>query len=138
MTDSQIVEIISRKLIPFVVLFGLYMISYGHISPGGGFQGGVVLASGAILLFLSRGKESAFSFMAAHRVRWLVTGAFFLFLAMGFAGIAFYVGFLGDFLPIGVPGDIPSVGLKIFLNMAIGLNVGAGIVLICFYLFREV
>jgi multicomponent Na+:H+ antiporter subunit B len=137
MTDSQIVEIISRKLIPFVLLFGLYLISYGHVSPGGGFQGGVVLASGIILLLLSKGTGTAFGLLAADRIRWLETAAFFLFLVMGFTGMAFNVGFLGNFLPVGVPGEIPSAGFIFFLNVVIGLKVGAGIVLICFYLFRE-
>jgi len=137
MTDSQIVEIISRKLVPFTVLFGLYLISYGHVSPGGGFQGGVVLASGMILLLLSRTRESALGFWAVNRIRWLESVAFFLFLLMGLVGVAFNVGFLGNFLPIGTPGGMPSAGFIFFLNIVIGFKVGAGIVLICFYLFRE-
>ncbi|RLE12077.1 hypothetical protein DRI96_05140, partial [Candidatus Aerophobetes bacterium] len=50
---------VSRKLVPYILIFGLYLISYGHLSPGGGFQGGVVLASGIILLALARGTDSA-------------------------------------------------------------------------------
>ena len=46
MKQSTIVDLVSRKLVPFILLFGLYLISFGHLSPGGGFQGGAVLSSG--------------------------------------------------------------------------------------------
>ena len=55
MKESTIVDLVSRKLVPYILLFGLYLISYGHLSPGGGFQGGAVLSSGVLLLCLSRG-----------------------------------------------------------------------------------
>jgi multicomponent Na+:H+ antiporter subunit B len=52
MKDQVILRVITKQLIPFILLFGLYVIMHGEISPGGGFQGGVILASAFILYAL--------------------------------------------------------------------------------------
>ena len=57
MGSSKIIKTIAQKLFPFIVLFGFYLISHGHLSPGGGFQGGVVLGTAIILLALSHSIE---------------------------------------------------------------------------------
>ena len=59
MKKTTILDLVARKLAPFMLLFGFYLLTYGHLSPGGGFQGGVVIASGVILLAISRGVEAA-------------------------------------------------------------------------------
>jgi multicomponent Na+:H+ antiporter subunit B len=51
--EDVIIQTVCRLLIPFIQVFGLYVISHGHYSPGGGFQGGVILGSSFILLCLS-------------------------------------------------------------------------------------
>jgi multicomponent Na+:H+ antiporter subunit B len=57
--DSQdiIVKTLARLLVPFVVAFALYVVMHGHHSPGGGFQGGVILAASFVLLGISHGFE---------------------------------------------------------------------------------
>lgn len=57
-TTSIIVKVVCRRLVPFVQIFGLYVIMHGHSSPGGGFQGGVILASSFMLLVLCDGLET--------------------------------------------------------------------------------
>lgn len=52
-----IVDLVCRVIAPFIFLFGLYVVIFGHYSPGGGFQGGTILAAGVILLRLSLGKK---------------------------------------------------------------------------------
>ncbi len=136
MERSQIVTMISRKLVPFILLFGLYLISYGHLSPGGGFQGGVVLASGIILLLLSHGVTLVQRSFPERRVNLIELGMVFLFLLLGLTGLLLGKSFLGNILPLGEAGEIPSAGFILLLNMIIGLKVGAGITLICLYLFR--
>lgn len=135
MKDSQIVDVISRKLVPYILLFGLYLISFGHLSPGGGFQGGVVLASGVILLSLSRGVSPAQKLFPPGKVGLAEAIIFFLFLAVGLFGLLVGEHFLENFLPLGKAGQVPSAGFIFFLNLIIGLKVGAGMILICFYLF---
>ena len=134
---SEIVDTISKKLVPFILLFGMYLVSYGHLSPGGGFQGGVVLASGAMLLCLTRGVEMTMRIFPLQKVRFVEIGAFFLILLIGLIGMIAGRKFLGNFLPLGRPGEVPSAGFIFFLNLLIGVKVGAGVTLICFYLFKE-
>ena len=137
MKESGIVGLVSRKLVPYILLFGLYLISFGHLSPGGGFQGGVVLASAVLLLCLSRGLEPTVRLFTSRTVSALEIAAFALFLVMGAAGLVVGVSFLGNFLPLGKAGAVPSAGFILFLNVVIGLEVGAGITLLLFALLRE-
>lgn len=58
-SDSPIVSFVSRMVSPFIMLFALYVIFHGHYSPGGGFQGGTMLAAAVILVRLSAGSELA-------------------------------------------------------------------------------
>jgi len=55
--ESIIVRTLARLLIPFIQLFGLYVIMHGHSSPGGGFQGGVILGASFILLAIAYGMD---------------------------------------------------------------------------------
>jgi len=135
--QSTIVDLVSRKLVPYILLFGLYLISYGHLSPGGGFQGGAVLSSAILLLCLSRGVEATRRLFAYRAVSAVEIAAFALFLAIAAAGMVAGVSFLGNFLPLGRIGEVPSAGFILVLNLVIGLEVGAGITLICFSLLKE-
>jgi multicomponent Na+:H+ antiporter subunit B len=135
--ESKIVDLVSRKLVPYILLFGLYLIAYGHLSPGGGFQGGAVLSSAILLLCLSRGVNATRRLFTSRAVSTLEITAFALFLVMAAAGMAAGVSFLGNFLPLGRIGNVPSAGFILFLNLVIGLEVGAGITLICFALLQE-
>ncbi len=55
--ENIVVELAARLTVPFIFLFGLYVLAHGHSSPGGGFQGGAILAASVMLLRLSLGKE---------------------------------------------------------------------------------
>ena len=56
-SHDVIVKTLARLLMPFMVVFALYVVMHGHHSPGGGFQGGVILAAGFVLLVVSHGLE---------------------------------------------------------------------------------
>jgi len=56
---NPIVSLVSRLVSPFIVMFALYVIFHGHYSPGGGFQGGTLIAAALILIRLSEGNEAA-------------------------------------------------------------------------------
>ncbi len=57
--NDDIVMLVSRTLSPFIMLFALYVIFHGHYSPGGGFQGGTMLAAAVILIRLAAGEDIA-------------------------------------------------------------------------------
>ncbi len=56
-SDDVIVKAVARLLVPFIVVYALYVVMHGHYSPGGGFQGGVILAAAFVLLGISHGLE---------------------------------------------------------------------------------
>ncbi len=115
-------------------LFGFYLFTHGHLSPGGGFQAGVVIASGVILLSLSKGVSAAEELFPLRTLTGAEAAAFVLLLAAGVAGVIAGVGFLGN---PAAPAPVPRVGFILLLNTLIGVKVGAGVSIICMHLFRE-
>jgi multicomponent Na+:H+ antiporter subunit B len=57
--ENVIIKTICRMMIPFLQLYGLYVIMHGHYSPGGGFQGGVILGASLIFLVIAYGRQEA-------------------------------------------------------------------------------
>ncbi|MDD4635045.1 MAG: MnhB domain-containing protein [Dehalococcoidales bacterium] len=105
--DSIIVDITCRIMVPFIQLFGMYVIFHGHYSPGGGFQGGVLLASSMILHRLSLGYKESYLKLPPARASVLGTGGMFLFILTALTPIFFGGVFLDyGFLPI--PGLEPA------------------------------
>lgn len=133
---TEILNVIAGKLAPIVLLFGAYVMLYGHVSPGGGFQGGVVLASG--IMFIALGRRSggigridpsltAFGHASLARME---AWAFAAILILSFPGTGRAMEAIRGFA--GSHGlDIPAVSYIIALNVIIGLKVGSGVALTC-------
>ena len=138
MHKTDIMDMVARKLAPYMLLFGFYLVSYGDVSPGGGFQGGVVIASGLILLALARDVESAERLFSSKRLSAAEAAAYVLLLGSGAAGLLLGAGFLGDFPGRGDEGRVvPAARFIFLLNLAIGVKVASGAGLICMALFRD-
>ena len=118
---SEILCTGSRFLVPLLLLFGAYIFLHGHLTPGGGFQGGVVLASAMLLLMLSRS-----SFSLNHTVvRILETVSGFSYVMIGVLGLVLAAGFLDNrLLPLGEFGSLLSAGAIPVIYSLIGLKVG--------------
>ena len=112
----------TRMLLPLILLFGAYVFVNGHLTPGGGFQGGAILASGMLLLLLADpGKR--FRKTVIHRVESL---SGLVYVLVGVFGIAWAGGFLDNrILPLGTYGQILSAGAIPLIYTLIGLKVGA-------------
>jgi len=129
-----IVKTVSSWVKIFIFLFGIYIIITGHLSPGGGFAGGVILASSYVLLMLAFGGEFAqknLSLPAASRLDCLGALLFALIAVLGgvFGGV-FFVNFLYQkYLP-GTALHLVSAGTIPLSNIAIGLKVGACLFLV--------
>jgi len=136
MGSSKIIRAIVQKLFPFIMLFGFYLISHGHLSPGGGFQGGVVLGTAIILLALSHGIEQTEKKFKSRWLNMLEKLGILTLIFLGFLGIFFGWSFLGNFLPLGKPGEIASGGLMLPLSIAIGIKVAAGVSAIFYALIK--
>ncbi len=123
---TLIVKTITALLIGFILLFGFYVILTGHLSPGGGFAGGVICAAGLLLVVLAFGADAVKERMG-HRmaVLWESLGAIG-FLAVALLG--FITGtFFTQFLPTAPHFKLFTGGSMPVSNLAIGLKVGAGL-----------
>ena len=121
---TLIVKEVTKLVVGFIFLFGAYIILYGHLTPGGGFVGGVILACGFILLVLAFGKEFVNTFLSDRAATvWDCIGALgFLAIALvGYTGGRFFYNLLAK------PGDFRlfSAGLIPLSNIAIGIKVAA-------------
>jgi multicomponent Na+:H+ antiporter subunit B len=105
--DSPIVQMVSRGIAPIIMLIGLYVFFHGHYSPGGGFQGGVLMAASILLLRLTMGTGPSQAVMPTWiTLRFSAIGAL-IFAGTGILTIAFGGNFLDyHFLPI--PGLSPE------------------------------
>jgi multicomponent Na+:H+ antiporter subunit B len=121
-----IIKTISRLVLSFILLFGFYIVLYGHLTPGGGFAGGVILAIAYVLLILAFGGKVALSklnnFWASI---WDDLGAL-AFIVIGFFGITGGY-FMTNFIWHGNPGELVSGGIIPLCNIAIAVKVGAAI-----------
>ena len=111
-------------LVPCILVYGLYVLLNGPISPGGGFSGGAVLGAGLMIFASSFGDQTVDRFLTLKRFQWTA------FLALSFysfaKGYVFFTGANGleNHIPKGIPGAILSGGLILPLDIAVGLVVG--------------
>ncbi len=129
---STIVQVIVRLLAGIVFLYGCYIILHGHLTPGGGFAGGVLVAAAFIMESLAFGsvekvEKSSYTFSSALES---VGGLAFVGLAV--AGAMVGVEFFSNkpVFGIGQPLQLLSGGLIMPANIAIGIKVGAGLLAI--------
>ncbi len=127
---SPAVRLLGLLLVNLTVVFGVYLVAHGQVSPGGGFQGGVVLATAILAVYLST--EVNVFLRAAPRP--FVEAAEALgaggFAAVGLAGLFAGLGYLYNVLPLGKAGDVLSSGTILLVNAAVGLEVAGGFVLL--------
>jgi len=123
---SLIVKTITRLTVGLIFLYGVYIVLHGHLSPGGGFAGGVIIALSFIHLMLAYGKEAALkklSKQAASVFESMGAILFLLIALLGFMGGWFFL----NFLPKGEHFKLFSAGIIPLCNIAISLKVGAGL-----------
>lgn len=88
MPQDVVISTVCRLLIPFIQLYGLYVIAHGHYSPGGGFQGGVIFAAGYLLLALSHDLRTLVSRLSEKTTHMIAAGGVLLFAGIGLIGLA--------------------------------------------------
>jgi energy-converting hydrogenase B subunit I len=133
---SKIVRTVANQLILFILIFGLYVIMHGHLTPGGGFQGGAVIVSGVVMLLVAFSSKELKKSLRERSLSIMESSGALIFAILGFAGIGtvFFYNFLvgtsifGRIPPTGPnPGDIWTGGVIPLMNLAVGLKVVAGL-----------
>ena len=129
--DSDSVTMVGILLVGLTVLIGLWLVAFGYITPGGGFQGGVVLASGAILVWVAR-SHGAFSKLTPEvlldPVEAVGAGGY---AAVGIAALLAGLPFLHNLFGAGETGSLLSGGSIPLLNWASAIEVAAANVILC-------
>ncbi|MBU0533438.1 MAG: hypothetical protein KJ887_01375 [Candidatus Omnitrophica bacterium] len=123
---SIIVKTITRLTVGLVLLYGIYIVLHGHVSPGGGFAGGVIITLSFVHLVLAYGKDTALKKLSKARASFLENMGAILFLSIALLG---FMGgyFFSNFIPKGEPFHLFSAGIIPISNIAISLKVGAGL-----------
>ncbi|MCV7197136.1 sodium:proton antiporter [Mycobacterium angelicum] len=132
-------RLVGYVMLPVTLALGVDVIVHGHLTPGGGFQGGVVLAAGLHLLYVTG------SFRVLDRLRPVnvfdigeALGAA-AFVVIGLAGVVAGGVFLQNLLPTGTMGNLFSGGSVALLNIAVGVEVACGMtVLLAQFLAQEI
>lgn len=116
------------SLMPFALIFGFYVILHGHLSPGGGFQGGIVVCSAVVLLYLGYGYKvlmQSLSFNLLHKTEGFAS---ILYVAFAMIGVVCLGNFCMNALyNAGNIGDLWSTGTIFLMNSAVGLKVLTGV-----------
>jgi multisubunit Na+/H+ antiporter MnhB subunit len=119
---SPIVKTIVRFAMGIIILFGAYIVLYGHLTPGGGFSGGVMLACAFIILTLAFGKDLALKKMGDTAASILDNSGALAFIVIGILGFTGGFFFL-NFISHGKLFQLFSAGIIPLCNIAVGLKV---------------
>ncbi len=121
--EDNILQQAAKILVPLIVIFGIYVVLNGHISPGGGFSGGAIIGTGLILHLTAFGVGRTRRFMNERVIKTLTVCAltFYCFAK----SYSFYTGanHLESIITTGTPGAILSAGLIVYLNICVGIVV---------------
>ncbi|MGD8627751.1 MAG: MnhB domain-containing protein [bacterium] len=129
---SPIVQVVSGWVKGFIMVFGIYLVLFGHLTPGGGFGGGVVIAMVFVLLVLAFGREEALRRLPMHVAGELDSVGALMFLVIAilgmFAGLggSFFINFIAKANP-GEPFSLLSAGMIPLANIAIALKVASSL-----------
>jgi len=137
---SLVIQTVTRMMIPFLFMFGLCVIAHGHLTPGGGFQGGVIIGASFILLGLAFNKDEGRRAAPENRIKCIASSGILVYIIVGIVGIVAGYNFLANrsinFLPFGELGELFSSGTLFWINMGVGLTV-SGVAIELFYAFME-
>ena len=130
---SRIVKTVTNITFPLVLIYGLYVIAHGHLTPGGGFQGGAVVASGLAMILVAYGSVWTMKKINEKHLSSLESLGALGFIGLAFLGLIFGTWFFNNYL-VGdefLFGEIGSGAANIYtagviplMNFAVGLKIG--------------
>lgn len=130
-SKNIIVKTAADVFMPIGLILGIYVILHGHLSPGGGFQGGVIVASAVVLVYFAYGNEGLKKTFKLDVLKKGEAIGALMYSAFAFIGIVFDSNFCKnifmDFKNPGKPGDLFSSGTIFFMNFSVGFKVLLGI-----------
>lgn len=148
MNQSSIVRITADVIFPFIMIFGAYIVLHGHLTPGGGFQGGAVMASGVVLLLIAHCDWDLEKLVSDQMLKNAEILGLLVFGLSALAALLFGSGFFTNWLvntgllfgtPVDFgpnPGYLNTGGIIPVMSIAVGLEVFAALSLIAVMMLR--
>jgi len=124
---SLIVKTVTRLTVGFILIYGIYIVLHGHISPGGGFAGGVIIALSFVNLMLAYGKEELYKRIPKAFLSLFESIGAIMFLSISLLGFIGGYFFYDWFVYKGKPFTIFSAGTMPLSNIAIAIKVASGL-----------
>jgi multicomponent Na+:H+ antiporter subunit B len=122
----------------FMFIFGLYMCTHGQLTPGGGFQGGVIIATALMLIYIA-GNFGCFKAIASHSMMEVLEAAGAgLYALTGVSALLIGAPFLTNWIPLGETGDVFSSGTIAVISASVGLEVAAGFILLSYTYLEDI
>jgi len=138
--DDLIVKTITRLIIPFIQLYGIFIILHGHLSPGGGFSGGAILGASIVLYSLSFGLEKASKKLSHETSSIIETAGILWYIVLGLVGIfmrGFFLTNRGAGFPMGEAGGVISSGMIALITLGIGAKVASTMITLFHTIIKE-
>lgn len=133
MRHDLVLRVIAKLLIPFILLFAVYVQFHGDFGPGGGFQAGVIAAAAVIFYALIYGLDTARSVVPDRLVETMLAAGVLLYAGVGFAGLALGGNYLDYFVLAADPVAGQHRGI-IWVEAGVAITV-CGVMLKIFYMF---
>jgi multicomponent Na+:H+ antiporter subunit B len=127
---SPVVAFIIRLTAPFIALFGAFVIFKGHVSPGGGFQGGVILGALLMLLSVVMGRGVRTPLIPVRVARWLQASGPLAFALVGGLGLAL----TGDLLGFPLAPEMELVRELMMIVLELGIGIGGAVIILGLFL----
>lgn len=135
-----IIKKVTQLMTGIIFIYGVYIITHGHLTPGGGFGGGAIVAGAFYLLILAFGSD--YLAMTRKKEGSAVTESLAILAFLLFAVFGLFIGvkvFFSNYLATGTPGELISGGIIPLYNIFIGIEVAAALISIffAFLIFKE-
>jgi multicomponent Na+:H+ antiporter subunit B len=135
--SNEALLMLGTLLFPITLTTAVYVVLHGHLSPGGGFQGGVLAATGFLFVYLSGDYRDFSRLLPDHLLDMLESAGVGAFVLTAVAGVLAGGYVLQNILPLGETGKLLSGGTLPLLNIVAGLAVAAGILAILSAFLRQ-
>jgi multicomponent Na+:H+ antiporter subunit B len=138
--DDQIVRITSRLVVPFIQLYGIYIIVNGHLTPGGGFSGGAIFGASMVLLAISFNLEAGSKQITYQTASLLESGGALGFALTGLIAVVMGGNYLANKaagFPLGEAGELFSAGAIFIITVFIGVKVASTITTLFYHIIEK-
>jgi multicomponent Na+:H+ antiporter subunit B len=135
---SESVQVFTTAMFGFSVLFGIYIGTHGQLTPGGGFQGGVIIAAAPMLLYIAENTEAFRRILSHPLMEFFEASGAAAYAVIGLIALAYSAPFLTNVLPLGQTGDVFSSGTIAVISACVGVEVAAAFMLLTWEYLREI